>query len=218
MEKTNKKNFYIALCALLAFVFWTVAVKFIDVKAIGPYKTEVGFATFNGFVHTLTGVNMTFYNITDWLGIVPLVFAIGFGILGLVQLIKRKSLLKVDSSIIILGALYIVVIVIYILFEEIVINYRPILINGCLEVSYPSSTTILTMCIMLTSAMQLKTRIKSEKLARAVTLIIVVFVLFMVLGRIISGVHWITDIIGGALFSAAMVKLYSTVVNFWQYE
>ena len=147
---------------LIAFVMWTVAIRFIDVQAIGPQESSVGFATINQFVHTLTGVHMSLYTITDWLGLVPLMFVMGFGTLGLIQWIKRKHLLKVDYSILVLGGFYILVMAAYVLCEVFVINYRPVLIDGYLEASYPSSTTMLVMCVMPTAIMQFDTRIKNS--------------------------------------------------------
>ena len=196
---------------LAVFVLWTVLIRFVDVEAIGPRQSSVGFATLNGYIHNLTGVNMSLYIITDWLGLVPIGVAFGFAVLGIVQCIKRKSLLKVDRSILTLGGFYIVVMAVYILFEIVVINYRPTLINGYLEASYPSSTTMLVMCVMPTAMMQLRPRIKNDLFRRCVMLVIAVFIAFMVIGRLVSGVHWITDIIGGALLSAAIVLMYYAI-------
>ena len=208
MEKKNKKRLVLGVSLVVAFVLWTILVCFVDVRAIGPEGSSVGFAALNGFVHELTGVNWFLYTITDWLGIVPIAVALGFAILGLVQLIKRKSLWKVDHSILALGVFYIVVMAAYIFFEVVVINYRPTLIDGYLEASYPSSTTMLVMCVMPTAAMQLNARIKNTVLRRFAVIAIVVFSAFMVIGRLLSGVHWITDIIGGALLSAGLVTMY----------
>ena len=213
MEKKSKKRLVFGASLVVAFVLWTVVVRFVDVRAIGPNGSSVGFATLNGFVHELMGVNWLLYTVTDWLGGVPIFVALGFAILGLVQLIKRKSLWKVDYSILALGAFYIVVMAAYIFFEMVVINYRPTLIEGYLEASYPSSTTMLVMCVMPASAMQLNVRIKNTVLRRCTIIAIVAFTAFMVIGRLISGVHWITDIIGGALLSAGLVIIYYSVNN-----
>ncbi len=213
MEKKNKKMLVVGTSLLAAFALWTVLVCFVDVQAIGPDGSSVGFSTLNGFMHELTGVNWFLYTITDWLGLVPIGVALGFAILGLAQLIKRKSLRKVDYSILALGGFYIVVMAVYILFEIVVINHRPTLINGYLEASYPSSTTMLVMCVMPTAMMQLRTRIKNDLFRRCVMLLIAVFIAFMVIGRLLSGVHWITDIIGGALFSAGVVTMYYFIIR-----
>ena len=198
---------------LVAFGLWTVAIRLVDVQAIGPQGSTVGFATINGFVHNLTGVHMSLYIITDWLGLVPLGFVVGFGLLGLIQWIKRKRLRNVDRSILILGGCYIVVMAVYVLFETFVVNYRPVLINGYLEASYPSSTTMLVMCVMPTAIMQLNARIRNNVLKRCVVSVISTFVVFMVIGRLISGVHWVTDIIGGALLSTGLVLMYRAMIG-----
>ena len=213
MKKDNQRNFCIAICILLAFLLWTVAIQFIDVQAIGPQESSVGFATINQFVHNLTGVHMSLYTITDWLGLVPLVFVMGFALLGLIQWIKRKHLLKVDYNILILGGFYIVVMAVYVLFEMLVVNYRPVLIGGILEASYPSSTTMLVMCVMPTAIMQFNARIKNNVLKQCVASVIIAFIVFMVIGRLISGVHWFTDIIGGALLSVGLVTMYRAIIG-----
>lgn len=207
MKKT-KKSFYIAASVLVAFVLWTVAICYIDVKPIGPNDSSVGFSTVNGFFHNITGVNFMLYTITDWLGLVPVFIGFGFGVLGFIQWIKRKNLLKVDYSILVLGLFYIAVIVGYLFFEKCVINCRPVLINGYLEASYPSSTTLLVMCVMPTAIMQFNLRIKNVMFKRCVAIIVITFIAFMVIGRFLSGVHWITDIIGGALLSTGLVMMY----------
>ncbi len=209
--KRIRKSFMASMCLLTAFVLWTVAICFVDVRAIGPQSSFVGFAGINGFVHNLTGVHWGLYNLTDWLGLVPIFVCMGFGILGLVQWIKRKSIRKVDYDIFVLGGFYIVTIAAYLFFESIVINYRPVLINGYLEASYPSSTTLLVMCVMPTAVMQFNSRIKNKVLRNIVVVTIIAFIAFMVIGRLISGVHWFTDIVGGALLSAGLVMMYYSV-------
>ena len=166
-------------------------------------------------MHDLTGVHMTLYTITDWLGLIPLIFVMGFGILGLVQWIKRKHLLKVDYTILVLGGFYILVMAAFLFFEIFVVNYRPVLIDGILEASYPSSTTMLVMCVMPTAIMQFQTRIKNDILKRCIVSAMTAFIVFMVIGRLVSGVHWFTDIIGGALLSAGLVMLYRAIVH-WE--
>ena len=213
MKKETKKNFGIAAILLGAFVVWTAAVQLVDVQPIGPQGSTVGFATVNSWVHNLTGVHMSLYTVTDWLGLVPIAFAIGFALLGLIQWVKRKHLRQVDFSILVLGGFYLLVMAAYVLFEVFVINYRPVLINGYLEASYPSSTTMLVLCVMPTAIMQLNARIKNQTLKRWVGFGITAFILFMVIGRLLSGVHWFTDIIGGALLSAGLVMLYYSITS-----
>ena len=211
MKNRNRKKFYMAVGLLAVFVLWTVMIQRIDVAPIGPRESIVGFAALNGFFHNLTGVHMTLYVITDWLGLVPVAFGMGFGAIGLVQWIRRKHIKRVDFSILALGGFYIVVMAAYLFFESYVVNYRPVLINDYLEASYPSSTTLLVMCVMPTAAMQLNGRIKHPGFKKCVVLLIALFTGFMVVGRLISGVHWTTDIIGAALLSTGLILLYDGV-------
>ena len=213
MKRTGKKRIFVGAGFLAAFVLWTVLVILVDIRAIGPNGSSVGFATLNGYVHERTGVNFPLYTITDWLGLVPIGVAFGFAILGLVQWIKRKSLLKVDRSLLALGGFYMVVLAAYIFFEIVVINYRPTLIDGYLEASYPSSTTMLVMCVMPAAMMQLRARIKNDVFRRCVMISMAVFIAFMVIGRLVSGVHWLSDIIGGALISAGLVIIYGSMLK-----
>ena len=214
MGKKNRKRVVLGASLIVAFALWTVLACFVDVRAIGPKGSSVGFAALNGFVHELTDVNWLLYTVTDWLGLVPIAAALGFAILGLVQLIGRKSLWKVDHSIFALGVFYIVVMTAYIFFEMVIINYRPVLINGYLEASYPSSTTMLVTCVMPTVAMQLNARLKYAFFRRCAITAIVAFTAFMMIGRLLSGVHWITDIIGGALLSAGLVTMYDAFCKY----
>ena len=213
MKKESLKKCYIAFGVILAFVLWTVLVLYVDVKPIGPQGSEVGFATLNEFFHNLTSVHMSLYFITDWLSLIPICFIVGFAIAGLFQWIKRRKLSKVDYSLFVLGGFYIVVMAVYILFEFVVVNYRPILIDGFLEASYPSSTTMLVMCVMPTAIMQLTDRIKNNIIRVSVAVILSLFSVFMVVGRLLSGVHWLSDIIGGALISCGLVMLYCAFVS-----
>ena len=213
MKKKNYKDLHVSLFMLTAFILWTIAVSFVDVKAIGPEGSSVGFATVNSAIRNFIGVHMSLYHITDWLSLVPIFVAMGFAVLGLVQWIKRKKLSKVDYSIFVLGGFYIVVFSVYILFEFVTVNYRPVLISGILETSYPSSTTLLVLCVMPTAIMQLKNRIDNTLIRKYVTLFITAFIIFMVTGRLISGVHWFTDIVGGALLSTSLVMMYRFFVS-----
>lgn len=211
MKKKTSNGVYVALCLLAAFAAWTLLVCFVDKQPIGPMDSAVGLATLNGHVRDLLGVRMPLYTVTDWLGLVPIATALGFAILGLVQWIRRKRLGKVDRSILALGAFYVAVMAAYLFFETVAVNARPVLIDGYLEASYPSSTTLLVMCVMPTAAMQLGARIKHTVLRCCAVIAIAVFVAFMVIGRLLSGVHWITDIVGGALLSVGLDVLYASV-------
>ena len=208
----GKRNLLAGVGLLGAFALWTVLIQCVAVQAVGQNGRKIGFADFNVWFHQLTGVHMTLYTITDWLGLVPIFICLCFGVLGLVQLVKRRSLLKVDPDIMLLGAYYVLVIACYLIFEMIPINYRPVLIEGRLEASYPSSTTLLVLSVMPTLMFQANRRVSNAMIKKVVSVFVIAFSMFMVIGRLISGVHWATDIIGSVLLSAGLYMLYRSIV------
>ena len=213
--KINRNKTMAAGAALITcFILWTILILTVDVQPVGQNGTNIGFATFNTWFHRLTGVHMKIYTITDWLGLVPILICVCFGALGLVQLIRRKSLLKVDPDIILLGVYYILVIFGYLLFEMIPINYRPIPIDGKMEASYPSSTTLLVLSVMPTLKFQADRRCGNRTIRILITLFVIAFSAFMVIGRLTAGVHWATDIVGSVLLSSGLFLLYLSAVSF----
>ena len=213
MKKRVAVKLWLSFVFLVLFALWTALVLCVDVREIGPCGSSVGLATLNEAVHDLIGVNMALYTVTDALSLIPICVALGFAALGAYQLLRRGSIRRVDGDILILGVFYILVIGVYLLFEFAVVNYRPVLIEGALEASYPSSTTVLVTCIMLTALIRLRSRIKRNSLRGAAAAVIIVFTLFMVGARLISGVHWVSDIIGGALISSSLVLMYSAATD-----
>ena len=198
---------------LTAFVFWTYLVLIVDVQQAGETGTEVGFATINTWFHEWTGVSLQLYTITDWLGLVPVGICLIFGMIGLLQLIKRKGLRNVDADLILLGIYYVVVIFGYLIFEMIPINYRPIFIEGRMEASYPSSTTLLVLSVMPTLVFQVNRRAGNQNVRKIFKVMTMMFSIFMVGGRLFSGVHWLTDIIGSVLLSAGLFYSYEKAVR-----
>ena len=210
----EKRNLLTGIGFIASFALWTVLIQCVDVQAVGQNDTKIGLAAFNVWFHQLTGVHMTIYTITDWLGLVPIFVCLCFGMLGMVQLIKRRSLLKVDSDILLLGAYYVIVIACYLVFEMIPINYRPVLIEGRLEASYPSSTTLLVLAVMPTLIFQVCRRVENPLIKKVTAVFAISFSAFMVIGRLISGVHWATDIVASVLLSAGLFMLYQSAVMY----
>ena len=212
MEKRRKE---ILLCGGLfaVAIIYTLLVKYIDVQEIGPNDSLVGFATINNFMFNLTGVNMLWYDITDWWGFVPLFIAFIYAMIGFIQMIKRRNILKVDKEILGLCVYYIIVIGLYIFFETCIINYRPTLMDGILEASYPSSHTLLSVCICGSSLIINKYLFKNRNFFKAENIISILSILVIVIGRFISGVHWFTDIVGAILISIALLKAFNIYIK-----
>ena len=213
MEKNGIKLLLAGLGMMAAFIVWTMLIQTVDVQPVGQNGTNIGFAGLNQWFHKLTGVHMVLYTVTDWLGLVPIAVCMGFGILGLVQLVRRKSLFKVDSDILLLGVYYILVIAGYLIFEMIPINYRPILFEGRMEASYPSSTTLLVVSVMPTLAFQVCRRVQSSAVKKIIYTCTTALTLVMVVGGTISGVHGLTDSIGAVVLSAGLYLLYHGTVS-----
>ena len=213
MKKNGINTLITGVLMLILFAVWTVLIQTVDVQAVGQNGTDIGFAGLNVWFHKMTGVHMWVYTVTDWLGLVPIFICMIFGVVGLVQLIKRRSLLKVDNDIILLGIYYILVIFGYLIFEMIPINYRPILIEGRMEASYPSSTTLLVMSVMPTLDFQVQLRVRNTKVRYGLYAFTVLFTAFMVVGRTVAGVHWLTDIAGSVLLSSGLYLIYHGAVH-----
>lgn len=205
----NKKNILICVLLVLISIIYTFLVKYVDTSTIGPSGSVVGFSSLNSFVFNLTGNNMTLYKITEILGIIPILIALMYAVIGLIQVIDRKSL-KVDKELIALGILYIIVILIYVFFEKCIINYRPVLIDGILEASYPSSHTLLSICICGSALLINKYLFNNKKIYKYINIISIISMVLIVLGRLLSGVHWASDIIGSIIISITLLKILET--------
>ena len=210
----NKVKILLSGISELLFVLLIVILCFADRGAIGPEGTSIGLSHLNRFFFELTGVNMLWYNITDWLGITAVLTAFIFAVTGLIQLIKRRNFMKVDKEILALGGLYLLVIGIYVFFENLIVNCRPVIMPGCShpEASFPSSHTMLLCVIMGNAVMIMKKYIKKKSLQRVLAVICYGIILVTVIGRLISGVHWFTDIVGGILISVSLLALYSLII------
>lgn len=198
------------------FLIFTLSVCFIDIQAIGPKDSTIGLATFNGFVFRLIGVHLIWYHITDWLGIIAIVTAFVFAVQGLLQLFKKRSIKKINVSLFLLGGFYIIVLIFYIIFECFVINYRPILMNGFLEASYPSSHTMIVVCIMATAIIVVRRRNTSSIFKKIFQCFAILLIFITIIGRLISGVHWITDIIGGIVLGTALITLFYAFLRYFE--
>ena len=208
----RKKNIIISIVLIILSVLFTELVKNIDVKPIGPNESLVGFADINRLFHNLIGSNMIIYKVTEFLGYIPIVMALVYVFIGLKELIERKSLLKVDREIYILALFYVLVVGVYVFFEKFIVNYRPILIDGVLEASYPSSHTLMSICLCGSSII-INKKIYKNKFGDVENILSVILILLIVIGRIISGVHWFTDILGGIIISSALLVGFYSVIS-----
>ena len=210
-----KQKIYLSAAIVLLglFFLFTAIVMTVDMQPIGPNESNVGLASINNAFRNTLGTtesyNETWYNISELAGLIPLTIAGCFAILGICQAIKRKSLFKIDSHLFVLACFYVAVLAVYVAFELVEINFRPVLMDGILEASYPSSHTMLSIGICTTAIFELHELIKNKKaILIAADCLCVAIAAAIVIGRLLSGVHWTTDIIAGLLLSGALVSLY----------
>ena len=203
------KKYVMPSILLFYFVVFTVLVRFIDVQPVGPQNSMIGFATINMAVHNFFGEHHFWYVLTQAFGLLAIGVAAAFACVGLVQLIKRKSLLKVDRCVLALGFVYIAVIILYVLFEKLAINVRPVITDEGLEPSYPSTHTMLILTILGTARYAIKKLLQNPKIVQILQILCLVIMILTVIGRLICGVHWLTDIIGSLLISESLIAFYS---------
>ena len=181
---------------------------YVDVQPIGPGGSLVGLATVNEYVFSHIGKSLFWYNLTQFLGKIAIIYAIGFVIYGLVQWVERQKLRRVDKDLIALAILYILIVIHYVIFELFIINFRPLLVINKMEASYPSSHTMLLICVMVSAILQFHNRIRKKALRIVAEIFSGVIMIVTVVGRLLSGVHWFTDILGAVLLSAALLTFY----------
>ena len=209
----SKKSAYIcgSVFAFLSVVF-TVLVKTVDVGTWEKTGKQMGLLTLNSGFHNLTGTSEFWYELTNKMGIISIALGLLFMVYGGIILIKRKSFLKVDRFIYALGSLYVVLGVIYVAFEKVNINYRPIILAGDTEAeaSFPSSHTLLICTIIITATITLSRLLKGKKALRITVWVVgSCFTALGVAGRLLCGYHWLSDIISSILISAALIFFYT---------
>ena len=217
-----KKLTYLLIPSLFlaVFVVWTALVKVIDVQYVGA-------AGFLGFYHLNTQINdfvqnqntHLFKTLTDVLMFAALSTLVPFAVVGLVQLIKRKDLKKVDSTIYIILAGYVAMVVIYFVFEIVKINYSPLSTAEELKASYPSSHVMIYSVMMGVAVLGL---LHYAKMHDDLKLLINIFYMFSTLGvavlRLLSGQHYFTDIIGALLISYTILFAVNSLYRYFKNE
>lgn len=207
-----KKNLIAGGISLILFAALGLMLKSVDVAAIGPEGSSVGFAGLNGFVFETLGQNSVWKALTTVTGLLALLTAAVFAGIGAWQLYTRRSLMKVDRALLAMGAVYIILLLVYIVYDKVPVNFRPVLEDGQLESSFPSSHAMLA-CTVFGCACVLVRRTVTRRITR--DWLIRIFMALAVLtaaGRLLAGVHWCTDILGGVLIALGLTSLYSAFV------
>lgn len=211
--KTRKASFAQPVIMLTVFLLFTLLVAMVDYKPIGPRGSEVGLAAVNGFLHSHFGYNDLFYVLSKLLGYICFLIPVINAGVALRDIYRKKSLFKIGPDVLGAFVVYVLMAFFYVLFNTVVLNSRPVLMDGQLEASYPSSHTLLGVTLCLTAALQLNFRDRNlERKVRNQRILIALGVL-VVVTRFFSGVHWFTDIVGGVLLGLTLTALYVPLVR-----
>ena len=129
-----------------------------------------------------------------------------FVILGLYQWITRKSLKKVDKSLLCFPIPLALLAAVYVIFDKfIILNTRP---NGSGEPSFPSTHVMIVATIFFLSAIALPKYIKSKTASILLDIIMLALIVLTCVGRVLSDMHWLTDVIGGLAFAVFFAAVY----------
>jgi len=204
----KKKNLTVAISLGILFVALTLSLLFIDVKVINETDKEIGLA----FINKLSN-NVSYNEFLDKISDIFMILSIGFilflAIKGLVQLVKRKNILKVDKEILVFGGVVVLMAVLWITFDRLfIINYRPILIDGELEASYPSTHIMIVTFTMLSSIDLLIKYIQNKKIRYTSSVTVWLCIGLTIVLRFASGMHWISDCLGGFILGAILYYVY----------
>lgn len=212
MNKSTKRQFTLGAVCLVLFAIFTVLVKTVDVKPLGYEGTDIGFSSFNIAINNVFKVNNFAYEASEWLGYVALGVAFGFALYALYQLIKTKSFKQVDKCLYELGVFYVIVVALYVIFDKVVINYRPMDMGEGLELSYPSSHTLLALCVFSTAiTMFRKYFANNTTLCNILAIVLGILMMLTVYFRLVSGAHWATDILGSVILSIGLIAIFNAV-------
>ena len=205
-----KKKFLVAGIFTGLFACLAIMLKTINVNVDPITGSEIGLADINRGVFDKFGASKTWDTVSDVLIAISIVVAVVFVTIGVMQLVKRKKLNKVDRELYTLAGLYGLTALLYVVFEKIiVINYRPILVEGGkMEASFPSTHTMVSCVILWSATILISKYIKNVKLSRALQVICVLMPIMIGVGRILAGMHWFTDVLGAMLLSAALVCVF----------
>ena len=212
-----KKQGYIYLivaCVLLAaFIALTICLLFVDVRAAGESGAEVGFATINQKVWQAIGQSAAALTVSEVCGLCMIAAVGAFGITGLVQVIRRKGFLRADKELYVMAGGLVLLAAAYVFFEIFVVNCRPVLDGGELAASYPSSHAMLATAVAGMGMAYLHSRQRKGVLINVLIGLLNGVSVATVACRLLGGVHWLSDIVGGVLLGMVIVYAYRAVCS-----
>lgn len=207
----KKKTCITMACLFMGlYIVLLVMLYSVDVTFEGVNGSRIGLSGINIPIRDAIGTNMIFYNISKYVGALGIALVGVLAVWFLVRIIREKSLKALTRKEYELGVLYLLTCVLYVVFSKIVINYRPIIKwdEEGPESSFPSTHAMIAVVIFGSFCCIAGNYIKNEKLCKLIRILCVILAVLVIVGRMLSGVHWFTDIVGGVLVALSLVFAY----------
>ena len=207
IKQSKSTALFASILLLISSIVFTVAVSFLDVKENPDGGHNIGLSSVNLAFHKTFPYNEVLHNISEYAGYIPVLFALFFALMGAGQALKHKSFKRVDNVLFFLAGYYVIVGFVYLIFEKFCINVRPIMLDGEWEASYPSSHTLFSITLSASAILVNDIFYAKAKWRRPMNVLAYIFMLSVPVLRLFSGVHWLSDIVGGVIISATLVSI-----------
>lgn len=154
---------------------------------------------------------MQWEKITDIILITAIAILGVFAILSLTEWVKRKSLKKVDKELLAMLPSLALMAITYFIFDKLfILNTRP---NGSGEPSFPSTHTMVTATIFLMTMFALPKYIKNKSLRIILDVVMAILIVLVSIGRVAANMHWVSDVVGGLIFSVLFAGVYVVIIK-----
>lgn len=194
----------------LSAVVLTMAVGMIDVKVVSGTGAEVGFATLNQAIWDFFGVNETWDGMTDilmWIMVITAVVAGGWGLMRWAK--DEKDSARIGKGVVGFAGAGALMVAVHWFFDNIwVVNYRPVLVDGMKAVSFPSAHTLVAVVLGISTAMMLCQLVKNRTARVVINTLLPTLMVWIMVGRIMAGAHWVTDVAGSLCYGMTIVSAY----------
>lgn len=148
---------------------------------------------------------------TDIILIASFAVLVVFVIMSLCQWIKRKSLKKVDKSLLWFPLPLALMAITYVIFDKFLIcNTRP---DGSGEASFPSTHVMVVATIFFLVAIILPRYIKSKAAVILLDFFMLAFIVLVSVGRVLANKHWLSDVLGALGFAIIFAIIYYLIIR-----
>ena len=202
--------FLIATTLTVFFVVFTLTLKLVDMQS--DSSQFIGWASINIWWRDLIGVHFSWHIISHFIALISLLVLTGILIWQVITVFHRRKLSALTRNWWVFDITLLALGLSYLLFQIVAINYRPIQVDGAIEISYPSSHSLLITTTWLLIIFRLRREIQSQTWRRILIIVGWTLMLTGVIARLLCGYHWFTDIVGGVLLGTVFAAWYQAFV------